>query len=145
MDIHQTVNSTITTIHPRWVNKVDSTKQSILSWVEIDLNQILHFEKFLLTLWTDPKHKNVFCISQTNENGSIQNWEIQHNYSLKLYDHAGVGHLSLYSDKGLVHTWHFTLAINSLISQFKDQFDQRFEFIQHNSLAPSLENSGVCT
>ena len=144
MDNHQTINSTITPIHPRWKNTADFAQQTILSWVEIDLNQILHFEKFLLTLWVDQENSQQFYFSQTNENGSVQNWEIQDKYYLKLYDHAGVGHLSLFSKDGLIHTWHFTLAINSLITQFKDKFNQRFDLIKHSSTIEKSENSGVC-
>lgn len=137
MDNLQQLPSLIPPIHPRWENKFDLAKKVPLCSVEVDLNQVLHFEKFLLTLWASSDDSSQMFISQVSETGAIQNWPIHDGYELKLSDHAGVGHLSLYAKSGLVQTWHYTLALNTLITQFKETFTQREAFLK-TKLSPAL-------
>jgi len=128
-------------IHPYWEEKVDTSAKMLLSWVEIDLNNILHFEKFLLSLSTQSENSSSFYISQTNEKGLVTDWLIEDDSYLKLTDHAGVGHLSLYGSQGLIQTWHYTLAINSLVTQFKDQFHERHLLIEKKRTQEASETS----
>ena len=117
--------SLLPTLPPYWQNIVSTSAKRLLAVVEIDLNQTLHFEKTLLRLWSADELGATIGITQTSSDGSEQHWEIDTDCYLRLNDHAGVGHLSLYSESGLIQTWHFTLAINALISQFRDGFAQR--------------------
>jgi len=130
MEITPTLNTISTRLPIGWQNKVHALSKPSLAWVEIDLNEILHFEKSLLTL-DQKESSNVTEISQIGEDGQIQHWTISGGHRLQLSDHAGVGHLSLYSEDGLIQTWHFTLALNNLITQFREAFEQRDELLKN--------------
>ena len=128
----------------RWQIQFEKVTEPSLTWVEVDLNERLHFEKSLLTLHRK-ESSNFFEISQLCEGGKIQRWVITEYHRLQLSDHAGVGHLSLYSQEGLIQTWHYTLALNNLITQFKDNFEQRDE-LEKNFTAydPTASDLAVC-
>ena len=87
MDKLQQLPSLTPPIHPGWEDKVDLTKKVPLCSVEVDLNQVLHFEKFLLTLWASSDDSSQIFISQVSESGITQNWQIHDGYELKLNDH----------------------------------------------------------
>jgi ATP-binding cassette subfamily B protein len=131
--------------HPNWHKDLDQESYLPLAWVEIDLNDSLHFEKSALTLWPAKQDFAMPHMTQVNAKGLSKQWDLTHDSYLRLTDHAGVGHLSLYSNAGLVHSWHFTLAINTLVSQFKDHFQIRHELPkQLVSDAPILDKSTTC-
>ena len=93
----------------------DSSNQP-LAWVEIDLDTKLHFEKSLLVLLP-----NALCCAQ--ENGQVTFWKIEENLSLSLFDHAGVGHLSLQTSDKKIASWHYTLGINTAVIRLQRQFE----------------------
>lgn len=147
MDSITTFSSTSNRVPLRWQNQFEYPTKTSFIWVEVDLNEKLHFEKSLLTL--DRKEpSNFFEISQFCEGGKIQRWVITDHHRLQLTDHAGVGHLSLYSKNGLIQTWHYTLALNNLITQFKENFEHRDQlekkFIAHDPTTSDLSLCQVC-
>lgn len=105
-----------------WQSKMNESTAELLAWVEIDLNEFLHFEKSLLALYWDD---STYLLVQKNAVGISRTWPVTKDSYFKLTDHAGVGHLSFFSSTELVQAWHFTLEFNSLVMQFKDEFEQR--------------------
>ena len=89
---------------------------SILAWVELDLDRHMRFEKSLLCLiptglfWTDGKHSEF--------------WPLSSGAHLLQGDHAGVGHLKLESESSLQRLWYFTLAVNPQVLRLQSSFRQ---------------------
>ena len=89
---------------------------SILAWVELDLDAEMRFEKSLLCLiptglfWSDGKRSEF--------------WSIISGAHLSHGDHAGVGHLKLESESSLLRLWHFTLAVNPQVLRLQSSFRQ---------------------
>ena len=89
---------------------------SILAWVELDLDGEMRFDKSLLCLapkglfWTDGNHSEF--------------WPISSEMSLSHGDHAGVGHLKLESEAALLRLWYFTLAVNPQVLRLQSGFRQ---------------------
>jgi ATP-binding cassette subfamily B protein len=89
---------------------------SILAWVELDLDGHMRFEKSLLCLipsgliWVDGNRSEF--------------WPISSSMHLLHGDHAGVGHLKLESETSLLRIWYFTLAVNPQILRLQSSFKQ---------------------
>ncbi|WP_062309618.1 cyanophycin metabolism-associated ABC transporter [Polynucleobacter sinensis] len=89
-------------------------RNSILAWVELDLDDAMRFEKSILCLvpsglfWSDGRQSEF--------------WSIDPRARLLHGDHAGVGHLKLESEAGLVRVWYFTLAVNPQILRLQSSF-----------------------
>ena len=89
---------------------------SILAWVELDLDGDMRFEKSLLCLipsgliWVDGNRSEF--------------WPISSSLHLLHGDHAGVGHLKLELDDHLLRIWHFTLAVNPQVLRLQSSFRQ---------------------
>ena len=87
---------------------------SILAWVELDLDGEMRFEKSLLCLipsgliWVD--------------GGRSEFWPMSSGAQLLHGDHAGVGHLKLESETNLLRLWYFTLAVNPQILRLQSSF-----------------------
>jgi ATP-binding cassette subfamily B protein len=108
---------------------IGKSKVGPLCWVELDLNNHLHFSKSLLVLW---HHR----IDVFHEDGESESWILEDDAFLSHFDHAGVGHLSLQTASRKVATWNHTLAINQAINQFQKIFPERQ---RSNEQANSLE------
>ncbi|MGO4468192.1 ABC transporter, partial [Pseudoduganella sp. RAF53_2] len=51
-----------------------------------------------------------------------RDWTYRRGMSLKLHDHAGVGHLELVDDMGRLASWRFTLGQNLLAQRLSEAF-----------------------
>lgn len=118
-----------------------------IAWVELDLNQSLHFEKSVLLLWPENPVSETEQLTQFDESGRlIQSWIIPKNPYFKQSDHAGVGHLTLYSYSGQVFSWHHTLALNLTVSKFHEDFKNRKNLANQTllpaevAICPSCQN-----
>jgi ATP-binding cassette subfamily B protein len=124
---------------------------SILAWVELDLDGEMRFEKSLLCLipaglfWSDGAHSEF--------------WPASSGAHLLHGDHSGVGHLKLESETSLLRLWYFTLAVNPQVlrlqSSFKqlirgDQLSNEHEASEYDKqvcsvcLSPKPANSDAC-
>ena len=89
---------------------------SMLAWVELDLDGEMRFEKSLLCLipsgliWVDGVRSEF--------------WPMGSGAHLLHGDHAGVGHLKLESETSLLRLWYFTLAVNPQILRLQTGFKQ---------------------
>jgi ATP-binding cassette subfamily B protein len=120
------MNTQISTQSPalneRWQKLLDagaspeSKNQNVLAWVELDLDETLHFNKSLLVLKTN-------SLEWISPKGNHKNWPLSDNLSFTHFDNAGVGHLTLQSPTGKIYTWHHTLGLNTQITRLQRQFN----------------------
>ncbi|MGV0981936.1 MAG: ABC transporter ATP-binding protein [Polynucleobacter sp.] len=108
------------TLPSRWNGALETPQSpvkdpnSILAWVELDLDGEMRFEKSLLCLiqtglfWTDGIHSEF--------------WPTGPGTHLLHGDHAGVGHLKLESETSLLRLWYFTLAVNPQVLRLQSSF-----------------------
>ncbi|MBC3931441.1 cyanophycin metabolism-associated ABC transporter [Undibacterium curvum] len=95
--------------------------ENVQSAFEVDLDNKLHFVKGLIVV-TDQA-----ILSQPAGETEWKRWAFEPGLQLKHHDHAGVGHLQLTNQQGLLASWRFTLGQNlhaiRLLDHFKEQLD----------------------
>lgn len=95
--------------------------ENVLTGVEVDLDAKLHFARGLL-LVTDRR-----LLARTPGEALWAEWPYRADLRLRHHDHAGVGHLELVDDNGLLAAWRFTLGQNlqaiRAVDHFKDQVE----------------------
>ena len=127
-------------IPQRWRNSSnqsvdrDSANRNLIAWVELDLDQQMHFAKGLLILWIDQ-------LEWRDESGAHQIWALEPNLQLSHFDHAGVGHLKLSNQISKLGSWHHTLGINTQISRFQRQFQSQIVQITAKSISTELPST----
>ncbi len=90
--------------------------ENALAGLEVDLNGRLYYEKGLI-IATESR-----ILSRSPGETVWKSWEYRSDLILKHHDHAGVGHLELLDQHGLLASWRFTLAQNLLATRLVDQF-----------------------
>jgi len=78
--------------------------ENVLSAVEVDLDARLHFAKGLLVV-TERR-----LLARAPGDSEWRDWPFRAGLTLRHHDHAGVGHLDLVDEQGLLATWRFTLG-----------------------------------
>ncbi len=95
--------------------------ENVQSAFEVDLDNKLHFVKGLIVV-TDQA-----ILSRPAGETEWKRWAFEPGLQLKHHDHAGVGHLQLTNQQGLLASWRFTLGQNlhaiRLLDHFKEQLD----------------------
>lgn len=106
----------------RWRDDVHAqlkTGESILAWLEIDLDSRLKFRPSLILL-TDQR-----LLAGDQEGKNWQSWPYAPGLILSLTDHAGAAVLELHDAASRLAIWRFTLARNPaalrLVAQFESQ------------------------
>ncbi|MCH8620651.1 ABC transporter ATP-binding protein [Undibacterium sp. TS12] len=93
--------------------------ENVLTALEVDLDGKLRFRKGLLAV-SDRR-----LLSKGPDDTEWKIWEFRQGLQLSHHDHAGVGHLELVDEQGLLASWRFTLGQNlhaiRLLDQFKEQ------------------------
>jgi len=112
-------------------------QENVCATLEVDLDTRLHFVAGLVVV------TNQRVLSCARAQGTWQQWPLQSGLNLLHHDHAGVGHLDLVNDKGLLATWRFTLGQNLQAIRLEDQFQAQLESkISGKPLQVALHN--VC-
>ncbi len=116
------ISPSVPSVPIQWVAALEADQSpvngldSILAWVELDLDDAMRFEKSLLCVipsglfWTDGTHSEF--------------WPISSGAHLFQGDHAGVGYLKLESEVSLLRLWRFTLAVNPQILRLQGAYKQ---------------------
>ena len=103
----------------RWqsdVAKQLAPGENVLGSVEVDLDAKLHFSKGLVLV------TNRRLLARAPGEAQWRDWAHQGGRELRHHDHAGVGHLELVDDQGLLAAWRFTLGQNLHAMRVADQF-----------------------
>lgn len=126
------------------------SQETLLAWVELDLDASLRFNKSLLLLadqillWTDGQN--------------FESWTVNSAGRLVHGDHAGVGHLRLELADSLKRVWYHTLAVNPQVLRLLSVFRKLTKNSQHSEselteydklvcpvcLSPKPANSDIC-
>src|SRR5262249_19356441 len=93
-----------------------SSGENVLSALEVDLDAKLHFSKGMVIL-TERR-----IMARAPGETVWQDWTYRKGMSLKLHDHAGVGHLELLDETRRTASWRFTLGQNLLAIRLSENF-----------------------
>jgi ATP-binding cassette subfamily B protein len=93
-----------------------SNGENVSSALEVDLDARLHFSKGLV-LVTERR-----IMARAPGETVWQSWPYGQDLTLKLHDHAGVGHLELFNQQGRLANWRFTLGQNLLAIRLSEKF-----------------------
>jgi ATP-binding cassette subfamily B protein len=107
-----------------------SGQETVLAWLETDLDARLHFVQGLLVL-TDKR-----LLAQGKPDQAWRAWSIGPAQVLRHHDHAGVGCLELQDATTRLAGWHYTLGNNPAALRLLERFNR-----QRDSLAPSAGSS----
>ena len=110
-------------------------------WLEINLDNKLHFKKSLLVI----TNQRLLHIELQALDSAAQSIEFQYGANLKLEyrDHAGVGKIELFDQEKRIAYWFLTLENNTAALRFVKQFAQQITSIVSGQ-AISIEPTEPC-
>jgi len=94
-----------------------SGAETLLSWMELDLDERLQFARGLVAV-TDRR-----LLVKTPEATAWREWPHRCGLALRHHDHAGVGTLELHDDKARLACWRYTLGRHSAAMRLVDRFE----------------------
>ncbi|MDB5755505.1 MAG: transporter [Massilia sp.] len=137
------------------IEKKLSPGENVLSSVEVDLDAKLRFTKGIVVV------TNRRLLARSPGETALRDWAYRPGLQLKHHDHAGVGHLELVDQQGLLASWRFTLGQNlhaiRVVDQFREQLDshvsgRQVALAEQNicpsckaPLEPDQEECPICT
>jgi ATP-binding cassette subfamily B protein len=89
--------------------------------VEVDLDAKLRFMKGLVAI------TNRRLLARAPGDSQWRDWPLRAGLALRHHDHAGVGHLELVDEHGLLAAWRFTLGQNLHAMRVVDHFADQLE------------------
>ena len=92
--------------------------ETVLAWLETDLDERLRFELGLLAV------TNQRLLSQPCGQSAWRSWAPAHDLSLNQRDHGGVGQLELHDAQARLAVWRYTLGRNPAASRVVEQFQR---------------------
>ena len=115
--------------------------ETMHGWLEINLDNKLHFKKSLLVI----TNQRLLHIELQALDSAAQNIEFQYSANLKLEyrDHAGVGKIELFEQEKRIAYWFLTLENNTAALRFVKQFAQQITSIVSGQ-AISIEPTEPC-
>ena len=148
----------MTELPERWRSEIPallSSEENVLNALEVDLDSRLHFAKGLVIL-TERR-----IMARAPGETVWRDWTYRRGMTLKLHDHAGVGHLELVDDSQRLAAWRFTLGQNLLAIRLQEAFarlldahvnGQPLQTVEEHAcptckapLEPDQEECPVCT
>lgn len=106
------------------VRKQLASGENALTGVEVDLDAKLRFTKGVLVVTSGR------LLSRAPGETGWRAWAFQPGLHLRHHDHAGVGHLELVDQQGLLASWRFTLAQNLHATRVADAFAEQVKSIE---------------
>ena len=102
-----------------WIAAAQSKLQdneTIIAWLEINLDPLLHFKKQLLVLSAER------LLHISDPQAAAVSYPFQANLHCQHHDHAGVGSLELFDGEIRLARWNYTLAHDAAVARFNKQF-----------------------
>ncbi len=102
-----------------WIAAAQSKLQdneTIIAWLEINLDPLLHFKKQLLVLSAE------HLLHISDPQAAAVSYPLQANLNCQHHDHAGVGSLELFDGEIRLARWNYTLAHDAAVARFNKQF-----------------------
>ena len=122
---HESLGATSIPLPETWRNAVDSqlaANETLLAWLEIDLDTRLNFSAGLLVL-TDRR-----LLARQPGETQWQAHDLRAGLSLARRDHSGVGSLELFDQNGRLAIWRYTLGGDIAAGRLIDHFDRQLAF-----------------
>ncbi|ADI29836.1 ABC transporter ATP-binding protein [Methylotenera versatilis] len=115
--------------------------ETLTGWLEINLDNKLHFKKSLLVV----TNQRLLHIELQALDSAAQSIEFQYGANLKLEyrDHAGVGKIELFEQEKRIAYWFLTLENNTAALRFVKQFAQQITSLVTGQ-AISIEPTEPC-
>ncbi|SFG68216.1 ATP-binding cassette, subfamily B [Duganella sp. CF458] len=131
----------LTELPDRWRTELPALapEENVLSALEVDLDSKLHFNKGLVLL-TERR-----IMARAPGETVWRDWTYRPGMSLKLHDHAGVGHLELVDDTQRLCAWRFTLGQNLLALRLSETFPRLLEAHVHGKPLQHIEQNSCPT
>ncbi|HBZ07335.1 MULTISPECIES: cyanophycin metabolism-associated ABC transporter [Massilia] len=137
------------------VRKQLAPGENVLNSVEVDLDAKLRFVKGIIVVTTSR------LLARAPGDTAWRAWPYQPGLELRHHDHAGVGHIELVDQQGLLASWRFTLGQNLHAIRVVDGFNEQVKSVatgvavqppeQHTCpsckapLEPDQEDCPICT
>lgn len=106
------------------VRKQLAPGENVLTGVEVDLDSKLRFTKGLLVVTSRR------LLSRAPGDTAWRDWGFRPGLALRHHDHAGVGHLELVDQQGLLASWRFTLGQNLHAIRVADAFADQVKSVE---------------
>ncbi|WP_083941100.1 cyanophycin metabolism-associated ABC transporter [Pseudoduganella violaceinigra] len=131
----------LTELPDRWRAELPALapEENVLSALEVDLDSKLHFNKGLVLL-TERR-----IMARAPGETVWRDWTYRRGMSLKLHDHAGVGHLELVDETQRLAAWRFTLGQNLLAIRLSENFPRLLEAAVHGKPLQQVEQNSCPT
>src|SRR5215510_8718472 len=123
--MQQTLHPSLDKLSLTWSNELSSQlidDESVLAWIEIDLNTQLHFAAGLIAV------TNKRLLTKMANDGDWQEWSYQQDLLLTQRDHAGVGCLELFDTHMRLAYWRYRLGNDAAISRLIECFKQQLNY-----------------
>ncbi|MBC3882307.1 ABC transporter ATP-binding protein [Undibacterium sp. LX40W] len=130
----------ISIVPESWASEVNAElrpNEQVLHSVETDLNARLQFKSGLLVV------TNERLLSRSPDTQTWESWNYHADLQLRHHDHAGVGHLELFSQFGTLAHWRFTLGQNLLVIRLMDGFREKQQEVVTGQ-APAKAEQNIC-
>jgi ATP-binding cassette subfamily B protein len=131
----------LTELPDRWRTEIPALapEENVLGALEVDLDSKLHFNKGLLLL-TERR-----IMARAPGETVWRDWTYRRGMSLKLHDHAGVGHLELVDETQRLANWRFTLGQNLLAIRLSENFARLLDAHVHGKPLQQVEQNACPT
>ena len=131
-------NPPLPPLPPLWHSDVQSqlvSGESILGWLELDLDSRLHFARTLLIATRDR-------LLTKEGDRAWQSWTLTTELSLQNHDHAGIGTLELLNTRCRLACWRYTLECDPAVRDFINHFTHQQAGTQAEEEASVCPNCG---
>jgi ATP-binding cassette subfamily B protein len=140
----QLLNSAPKPLPDDWQTNVSAqlmSAETMHGWLEINLDNKLHFKKSLLVI----TNQRLLHIELQALDSAAQSIKFQYDANLKLEyrDHAGVGKIELFEQEKRIAYWFLTLENNTAALRFVKQFAQQITSLVSGQ-AISIEPTEPC-
>lgn len=131
----------LTELPDRWRTELPALapEENVLGALEVDLDSKLHFRKGMVLL-TERR-----IMARAPGETVWRDWTYRRGMSLKLHDHAGVGHLELVDDKQRLAAWRFTLGQNLLAIRLSENFARLLDAAVYGKPLQQVEQNSCPT
>lgn len=137
MSVSQLQNSDLT-LPGIWLKEVQvqlMANEVALQFAETDLDQGLRFRAGLILV------TNQRILAYSSDVQDWQAWPYAPALRMTHHDHAGVGHVELLDENGLLAHWRFTLGQNLLMLRLIDAFRDQSQFVLTGQKAVQVEQN----
>ena len=113
------------------VNTQLATNETVLAWLEIDLDAQLRYAPGLIVLTTQR------LIARSADDKLWQAHSFRQGLTLTRRDHSGVGSLELFDEKSRLGLWRYTLGGDIAAGRLIEHFSRQLAFALTGKIPPS--------